>query len=135
MGLIDSLPFPPDPELRRILAEYDRTAGRMNETEAQKQRHDYKIRYRAKLTNLATIRRRSHLTQDDLAFKAGVSRQTISAIENGTNEPSVFLALAIAEALHVTVEDLFHTKPPEIFINGNYEAHWTMFRPRLRKRP
>jgi putative transcriptional regulator len=47
------------------------------------------------------------LTQVELAAELGVSRQTISLIENRQTVPSVRLALAIAIALHSTVEELF----------------------------
>ena len=52
-------------------------------------------------------RRRLDLTQAELAEQVGVSRQTIVAIENGGYAPSVYLALALAEALGATVEALF----------------------------
>ncbi len=47
------------------------------------------------------------LTQAELAEAAGVSRQTIVAIEAGDYAPSVYLALALAHRLGRTVEDLF----------------------------
>lgn len=49
----------------------------------------------------------AELTQAELADRAGVSRQTISAIESGGYAPSVYLALALAEHLGTTVEVLF----------------------------
>jgi putative transcriptional regulator len=50
------------------------------------------------------------LTQDELATELGISRQTVSSVENRRHVPSVRLALAIAVALRGTVEDLF---PPQ----------------------
>jgi putative transcriptional regulator len=50
---------------------------------------------------------RGELSQADLAGKAGVSRQTIVAIEKGNYNPSVELALRLARSLATTVEDLF----------------------------
>ncbi len=47
------------------------------------------------------------LTQQQLADKVGVSRQTVIAIEKGTYSPSVRLALKIARTLGVSVEELF----------------------------
>jgi putative transcriptional regulator len=38
----------------------------------------------------------------------GVSRKTINTVENGVFIPSTLLALKLAEALHVSVEDLFY---------------------------
>ena len=49
------------------------------------------------------------LSQEDLAIELGVSRQTVVNIERGVNEPRVFLAIALASALGVTVEQLFVT--------------------------
>ena len=47
------------------------------------------------------------LTQAELARDVGVTRQTIVAVEAGDYAPSVYLALAIAERLGSTVEELF----------------------------
>lgn len=47
------------------------------------------------------------LTQEELAQKAGVSRQTIIAIEKGNYAPSVALALRLAKILKTPVETLF----------------------------
>jgi len=47
------------------------------------------------------------ITQDELAKKTGVSRQTIVYIEKGKFNPSVKLAMKIARALNCKVEDLF----------------------------
>ncbi len=49
----------------------------------------------------------AELTQAELATSAGVTRQTIVAVEAGDYAPSVYLALAIADRLHSTVEELF----------------------------
>jgi putative transcriptional regulator len=50
------------------------------------------------------------LSQDELAAELGISRQTVSSIENRRRVPSVRLALAIAAALQTAVEELF---PPD----------------------
>jgi putative transcriptional regulator len=47
------------------------------------------------------------LTQEELAERVGVSRQTIIAIEKGNYTPSVLLALKIAAVFKMQVEDLF----------------------------
>lgn len=52
-------------------------------------------------------RQRAALTQEDLAERVGVSRQTILAIERGNYTPSVALAILLARALGTTVESLF----------------------------
>ncbi|HLD07391.1 MAG TPA: helix-turn-helix transcriptional regulator [Candidatus Nanoarchaeia archaeon] len=48
------------------------------------------------------------VTQTALAAHLGVSRQTISAIEQGRYNPGLELAFALAMAFHTSVEDLFH---------------------------
>jgi putative transcriptional regulator len=52
-------------------------------------------------------RARVELTQQDLAKRVGVSRQTIISIEKGRYVPSTLLALKIARVLEMKVEDLF----------------------------
>jgi len=47
------------------------------------------------------------MTQQDLADRVGVTRQTIIAIEQGKYSPSLPLALRIAKAFGVTVEQVF----------------------------
>ena len=47
------------------------------------------------------------MSQQQLAEKAHVSRQTIIAIESGDYNPSVKLALLLARILNTTVEELF----------------------------
>ena len=47
------------------------------------------------------------MTQQELAKRAGVTRQTIIAIEKGTFNPSVKLALKIAGEFGIEVEKLF----------------------------
>jgi putative transcriptional regulator len=46
-------------------------------------------------------------TQEGLALRVGVSRQTIIAIEKGTYNPSLELAFKLALALDLHVEDIF----------------------------
>jgi putative transcriptional regulator len=47
------------------------------------------------------------MTQEELADRVGVTRQTIISIEAGRYNPSVGLALRLAAAFGVRVEDLF----------------------------
>jgi len=47
------------------------------------------------------------ITQQQLADKVGVTRQTIIAIESGKYAPSLPLAFRIARTFGVTVEDVF----------------------------
>jgi putative transcriptional regulator len=48
------------------------------------------------------------VTQEELADKVSVSRQTIIAIERGNYTPSVLLAVKIARFFKMPVEDLFN---------------------------
>jgi putative transcriptional regulator len=50
---------------------------------------------------------RLNLTQEDLAQKVGVSRQSINAIESNKYTPSTVLALKIGQVLGKKMEDLF----------------------------
>ena len=60
------------------------------------------------LHNALKVRRAiMNLTQAELAQLAGVTRKSINAIEGGRMVPSVLLALKLARALKVTVEELF----------------------------
>ena len=47
------------------------------------------------------------LTQAELAEKVGVTRKTVNTVENGVFIPSALLALKLAEALSVPIEELF----------------------------
>jgi putative transcriptional regulator len=47
------------------------------------------------------------MTQQDLADRVGVTRQTIIALERGAYTPSLALALRIAKVFGQTVEDVF----------------------------
>jgi putative transcriptional regulator len=50
---------------------------------------------------------RNEMTQQDLADRVGVTRQTINAIELGKYSPSLEVAFRIAAALGVRLEDVF----------------------------
>jgi len=50
----------------------------------------------------------NELTQQGLAEKAGVTRQTIIAIEKGSFNPSIKLALKLSKVLNAKLEDLFY---------------------------
>jgi len=63
---------------------------------------------------LRRAREASGLTQSDLAERAGVSRQLVSAVEAGRNTPSVDGALRLARALGASVEELFGDAAPTV---------------------
>ncbi len=56
---------------------------------------------------LRMLRQARGYSQQQLAGMAGVSRQAVSAVEAGHSDPSLRVALALASALGVTVEELF----------------------------
>jgi len=58
-------------------------------------------------TRIKEYRARFNLTQEDLAKKVGVRRETIVFLEKGKYNPSLKLAYDIAKALNTTVEELF----------------------------
>ena len=47
------------------------------------------------------------LSQEELAKKCGVSRQTVNAIENNKYDPTLALAFCLAKELQITVDELF----------------------------
>ena len=53
------------------------------------------------------LRARHNLTQEDLAKKVGVRRETIVFLEKGKYNPSLQLAHDVAKALKSTIEELF----------------------------
>ena len=56
---------------------------------------------------IRALRSEMGLSQEELARRCGVSRQTISLIERGDYSPSVTLALKLAKICHARVEDIF----------------------------
>ena len=56
---------------------------------------------------LREYREQANFTQEQLADKVGVSRQSIISIEKGQYIPTTVLALKLAKALKLKVEDLF----------------------------
>ena len=59
---------------------------------------------------LKVARAEKELSQGELAILAGVTRQTISAIETGRYCPSALLAFLLAERLEKPVDELFFLK-------------------------
>ena len=58
-------------------------------------------------TRIKELRARDGLKQEDLAELVGVRRETIGNLENGRYNPSLKLAMDIAEVFHMTVEEIF----------------------------
>lgn len=59
------------------------------------------------MTNIAYYRKLRGLSQEDLAQKVGVKQPHISRIENGDDGPPLRLFMDIADALDVSLADLF----------------------------
>lgn len=60
------------------------------------------------MKNTLKVQRAIHdMTQDDLAKKVGVTRQTINAIELQKYDPSLSLAFKLAKLFNVRIEELF----------------------------
>ena len=53
------------------------------------------------------IRKERGIRQDEFAKMMGVSRQTISSLETGRYNPSIYLAYKIAKYFGLTIEDVF----------------------------
>ncbi len=53
------------------------------------------------------IRKEKGIRQEDFAKAMGVSRQTISSLENGRYNPSILLAYKIAKYFEMTIEEVF----------------------------
>lgn len=61
---------------------------------------------------LRLARQARGFSQQQLAGMAGVSRQAVSAVESGLSDPSLRVALALARALGMTVEEMFGPETP-----------------------
>lgn len=59
---------------------------------------------------LRTLRAELGWSQQDLADRLGVSRQSVNAIETGKYDPSLPLAFRVAELFELTIEEIF--EPP-----------------------
>lgn len=58
-------------------------------------------------TRIKELRARHNFTQEELAKKVGVRRETILYMEKGKYNPSLQLAHDVAKALQTTIEELF----------------------------
>lgn len=58
-------------------------------------------------TRIKELRARYDMTQEDLAQKVGVRRETIVFLEKGKYNPSLRLAHDVAVALQTSIDDLF----------------------------
>lgn len=56
---------------------------------------------------LKELREECNLTQEELASKVGVSRQTIISLEKGRYSPSLILAFKLAKVFNLKIEEVF----------------------------
>lgn len=56
---------------------------------------------------IEAIRKERGIRQEDLAKSMGVSRQTISSLENGRYNPSILLAHKVARYFGMSIEEVF----------------------------
>lgn len=60
------------------------------------------------MENMIRVRRKElGISQEELAKRCGVSRQTVNAIENNKYDPTLSLAFHLARELNLTVDELF----------------------------
>lgn len=60
------------------------------------------------------IRKERGIRQEEFARAMGVSRQTISSLENGRYNPSIMLAYKIAKYFEMTIEEVFVFEEEEV---------------------
>ena len=65
----------------------------------------------SKNSAMKEARLRAGLSQQELADRVGVSRQTVNAIEKGDYNPTIRLCIGICKALGLTLNDLFWEEP------------------------
>lgn len=67
---------------------------------------------------LESIRKEFGITQEELAQKLEVSRQTVSSLESGRYNPSILLAFKIARFFNKSIEDIFIYEEESIHEKG-----------------
>ena len=65
-------------------------------------------------TRIKEYRARYNMTQEELARRVGVRRETIVFLEKGKYNPSLKLAYRIAKVFNTTIEDLFVLDDEEV---------------------
>ncbi len=63
---------------------------------------------------LKVLRAMHDWSQNDLAERLNVSRQTVTAIETGKYDPSLPLAFKIAHLFELSIEEIFQPEPKDI---------------------
>ena len=73
---------------------------------------------------LKTLREKTGWTPTELADFVGVSRACITAVENGSYDPTLFLAYDIAEALNANVTEVFPPVSRGVRLEGLAARPW-----------
>jgi len=73
--------------------------------------------------HLKSVRAKQGFSQGELASRAGITRQAVSAIESNLYLPTTAVALRLASVLACHVEDLFSLVPTEDLIEGTLIGH------------
>jgi putative transcriptional regulator len=73
---------------------------------------------------LTIFRERAGWTASELANSVGVTTACITAVENGSYDPSLFLAYDIAEALDANVNELFPPVPIKVRLEELAARPW-----------
>lgn len=68
--------------------------------------------------NLVYFRRKSGITQEELANRTGITQSIIAKYETGKRNISIENALKIAKALNISVEELFESNEPYDYYNN-----------------
>ena len=63
--------------------------------------------------NLIALRKLKNMSQEELAERVGISRQTLSKYETGESVPDIDKAMAIADVFGVSLDDLVNYNPAE----------------------
>jgi putative transcriptional regulator len=70
------------------------------------------LRFKTKVkSHIKEIREEYNLSQQELADKIGVSRQTIYYLEKGSYNPSLTISFKIAEVLEKPLKEIFYQEP------------------------
>lgn len=59
------------------------------------------------------LRDEARLTQGELAERAGISKRSVAAYESGEAQPTLSLAIRLADALGVSLDELAGREAPE----------------------
>jgi putative transcriptional regulator len=63
---------------------------------------------------LKVLRAERNWSQNELAERLGVSRQTINALETGKYDPSLILAFKLARLFEMPIETIFHPSEDDL---------------------